>query len=71
MSTKRTPAEQAMDARRRERPGDHGEAMDAIDWTLDHCPDGGVEAYTFLKCWREGNLDEWPDYYFWLREAGR
>lgn len=43
--------------------GDHGTAMQAIDFALDHL---SVERDTFLKCWREGDLDEWPEFYEWL-----
>lgn len=54
--------------------GDHGTANDAIDFVLD----GGTEIApgeetTFLAAWREGDLEEWPEFYPWLakREAGR
>jgi hypothetical protein len=49
-------------------PHDHGEATDAIDYALDELRDF---TDTFLRCWREGNLTEWPEYYAWLdkREA--
>ena len=43
--------------------GDHGTAMQAVDFALDHL---SVERDTFLKCWREGDLDEWPEFYRWL-----
>jgi len=52
-------------------PGDHGSALDAIDYALDHEPDG--DAATFLRRWREGDLSEWPEFYEWLakREQAR
>lgn len=43
--------------------GDHGTAMQAINFALDHL---SIERDTFLKCWREGDLDEWPEFYVWL-----
>lgn len=45
--------------------GDHGTASDAISFLLDVQQAPGEET-TFLRCWREGNLDEWPEYYEWL-----
>lgn len=44
--------------------GDHGTALDAINWLLKQ----GYEedAQVFLRCWYEGNLAEWPEYYAWL-----
>jgi 8-oxo-dGTP diphosphatase len=49
--------------------GDHGSAADAIDFALD--TSDGLEADTFLRRWREGDLDEWPDFYEWLAERER
>lgn len=43
--------------------GDHGEAQDAIDFVLDELRDF---TDTFLRCWREGDLREWPEFYLWL-----
>lgn len=57
---------------RTQRPiGDHGTAQDAIDFVLAHCRT--LECETFLRGWREGWLEEWPEYYVWLadREAKR
>jgi hypothetical protein len=34
---------------------------------LDHA-DCSTEVDTFLRAWREGDLDEWPEFYSWLRE---
>jgi hypothetical protein len=47
--------------------GDHGTAVDALDFILDHA-DCSTEVDTFLRAWREGDLDEWPEFYSWLRE---
>lgn len=44
--------------------GDHGSAEDAIRYALDV---EGEDPETFLRCWREGRLDEWPEFYVWLR----
>lgn len=55
---------------RTKRPvGDHGTPLQAINFILDH---SGVpwEADTFLRSWREGDLDEWPDFYEWLEQQG-
>lgn len=49
--------------------GDHGDANDAIEWALDHAP--AFDEVSFLRCWREGNLGEWPEFYAWLKENGR
>lgn len=52
--------------------GDHGEAQDAIDFILDGSAEiGPGEAELFLRGWRKGDLDEWPEFYAWLdkREA--
>jgi hypothetical protein len=50
--------------------GDHGAAQDAIDFLLDHRQAPGEET-EFLRCWREGNLEEWPEYYAWLASRER
>lgn len=44
--------------------GDHGTAMDAINFALD--TSNGLEADDFLRAWREGDLAEYPDFYEWL-----
>lgn len=44
--------------------GDHGTAQDAIDFILDS-PEPW-SASEFLPRWREGNLDEWPEFYEFL-----
>lgn len=51
------------DARTGRPYGDHGTAMQAIEFALDHLH---VEHDTFLNSWREGDLDEWPEFYAWL-----
>lgn len=50
--------------------GDHGTALQAISFALDTSQ--GLECEDFLRAWREGDLDEWPDFYEYLRndEAG-
>lgn len=50
---------------------DHGTAQQAIDWVLDHDRSNGLEAETFLRCWREGRLDEWPEFYEWLDDGAK
>jgi len=57
-----------IDERTGRAPGDHGTAMRAIEYALDVVePDGTA---SFLEHWREGDLDEWPEFYAWLRELG-
>lgn len=46
--------------------GDHGPAQAAIDFLLDHRQAPGEET-EFLRAWREGDLDEWPEFYSWLK----
>lgn len=48
--------------------GDHGYAMDALNFVLDvHEPDPGNQI-EFLKAWRLGDVaDEWPEFYEWLK----
>lgn len=43
--------------------GDHGTALQAIQYVVAY---QRFEADTFLKCWLEGDLDEWPEFYTWL-----
>jgi hypothetical protein len=49
--------------------GDHGSAIDAIDFALHGIvpvPDG-PGALDFLRDWRSGDAaDEWPGYFTWL-----
>lgn len=50
--------------------GDHGSANEAIDFALDH--EGTGMTWEFLKSWRQGDLEEWPEYYAFLEErAGK
>ena len=44
--------------------GDHGTPLQAVTFALD--VDRSSDSFTFLKCWREGDLDDWPEYYAWL-----
>lgn len=44
--------------------GDHGTSLQAITFALD--VDTSGEALTFLRSWREGDLEEWPEFYEWL-----
>ncbi|HLP67796.1 MAG TPA: hypothetical protein VK181_09780 [Rhizobium sp.] len=48
--------------------GDHGTAEQAIEYALDHA---GGETDTFLRAWQQGALDEWPEFYTWLKEQER
>lgn len=50
---------------KRRSPSDHGTAMDAINFVLDE-PKMSCDETTFLRCWRDGNLSEWPEFYAWL-----
>lgn len=51
---------------RTNRPfGDHGTANQAIEYALEHV-DGPGEGEDFLRAWREGDLEEWPEFYPWL-----
>lgn len=45
--------------------GDHGTAVQAIEYALEQV--GDCEAVDFLRAWREGDLDEWPEFYPWLK----
>lgn len=50
--------------------GDHGTALQAIDWALNHMPSrDNYELDVFLRSWMEGDLDEWPEFYEWLASA--
>lgn len=46
--------------------GDHGTAVQAVAYALDVEQNTG-DAVVFLEHWREGNLDEWPEFYDWLK----
>lgn len=59
-------AKAAIDPRTGRPLGDHGPAQAAIDYVLaTRFPPG--EESSFLRCWREGDLDEWPEFYPWLQ----
>lgn len=55
-----------IDPRTGREVGDHGTAQQAIEFVLDtpHLTFG--QEVPFLIAWREGALDEWPEYYAWL-----
>jgi len=58
----------SIDSRTGRKLGDHGEALHAINYSLDHIDDF-YEADSFLKDWREGAaFENWPEYYTWLKE---
>lgn len=46
--------------------GDHGTALQAINYVLGTPDLTFGQEVPFLVAWREGNLDEWPEYYTWL-----
>lgn len=66
----KNPNEEMTEDPRTGRPlGDHGTAVQAIDFALEHCNEWGPgEGEDFLRHWREGSLDEWPEFYEWLKE---
>ena len=45
--------------------GDHGTALQAIEYALNEI--GDCEGVDFLRAWREGDLGEWPEFYDWLK----
>lgn len=49
----------------------HGTAVQAIEYALDHAEAYYNGCFNFLKAWREGDLDEWPEFYAWLAEQGK
>lgn len=57
--------DQKLDPRTGRMFGDHGTAAQAIEFLLDVQQAPGEET-EFLRAWRQGDLDEWPEYYEWL-----
>lgn len=48
--------------------GDHGTAVQALDYALDVMEDDPALQLDFLEAWREGGAFEgWPEFYEWLR----
>lgn len=47
--------------------GDHGTALQAIEFAI-YSPDCRFEEAAFLKNWMEGNLDDFPEFYEWLEK---
>lgn len=50
--------------------GDHGRAEDAINFAIDQLGMEGEEQDPFLRAWREGALEDWPEFYTWLKDRG-
>ena len=51
-------------------PGDHGTALQAIEFVLDlanHRIVAGQER-EFFNAWVQGDLDDWPEFYQWLEK---
>jgi len=48
--------------------GDHGTAVQAIAYVLDTTQSAWTQETTFLKCWTEGELKDWPEFYVWLAQ---
>ena len=61
-------ADLSIDPRTGRPYGDHGTANQVIEYILQPRVDLGCPAEDFLKCWREGDLEEWPEYYEWLNK---
>lgn len=57
----------AIDPRTGRPIGDHGTALQAINFALDKTGLAPEQTEIFLWGWREGNLDDWPDFYEWLK----
>lgn len=60
----------AIDPRTGRAWGDHGTASEALEYALDHGDGDLCNMEAFLRCWREGDLEEWPEFYSWLNRAG-
>jgi hypothetical protein len=43
--------------------GFHGGHSHAVDYMLDRMEADPGNQVEFLRAWREGNLEEWPEYY--------
>lgn len=65
------PEESYIDPRTGRPLGDHGTALQAINWALHHAGSDLGELHAFLTNWLEGNLDQWPEYYAWLANGAR
>jgi hypothetical protein len=57
--------EELVDPRTKRPFGDNGTAGQALEYALDHM-DNYADMDVFLRAWREGDLDEWPEFYTWL-----
>ena len=63
---------QPIDPRTGRPLGDHGTAIDAINWALDTEVTVNGECDSFLRSWREGGaFEEFPEFYAWLKKEGR
>jgi hypothetical protein len=60
-----------LDPRTGRHLGDHGTYEDALTFALDTDVHDTTDQVEFLRAWRDGALDEWPEFYTWLakREA--
>lgn len=47
--------------------GDHGTALQAIHFVTTQ--DTAGEENAFLCRWLQGDLDEWPEFYEWLKNT--
>ena len=62
----------AFDVRTGRPFGDHGTALNAVEFIVERREHTPGEEAAFLAAWLEGRtLDEWPDYYAWLRNRER
>lgn len=48
--------------------GDHGTHADALDYINSAIDCAPGEETEFLKAWSDGDLEEWPEYYEWLKD---
>ena len=50
--------------------GNHGEAIDALTFALEHIEDD-LDAMDFLRGWMEGDISSSYNFYPWLKQQER
>lgn len=61
--------QQMIDERTGRPIGDHGTHIQALEYMLERMEADPANQVEFIRAWREGDLEEWPDFYAWLEEV--
>lgn len=60
--------QQLLDERTGRPHGDHGTHLQALEYMLERMEEDPANQVAFIRAWRKGDLEEWPEFYEWLED---